>query len=300
LIKPDKEVGKTSVELKTDPISAVNAGADFCPNCSEQLSGQYCFRCGEKRVDRDRLSLNYFIRNSVHELIDIEHSKLWKTFSALVFRPGLLTNEYLAGRKSRYLTPLKVCLVIFGLSLFLYSIYKPVAVYDLETFIESDQSGTWRSAIGELAEKSKLARNVFIEKVNEKWQAYVSLFQITNVIFFALLLQIAYLFSQRYFVEHLIFSLHFLSFSFLSTVILWPVYILVGVKPTTASLLLSVFVTLIGIIYLFFALRKVYEQSLVLTLLKTALLYIGSYLIVLSIMLGTLILACVRVIMSSR
>ncbi|MGI9167763.1 MAG: DUF3667 domain-containing protein [Pyrinomonadaceae bacterium] len=38
----------------------------------------------------------------------IEHSKLWKTFSALVFRPGLLTNEYLAGRKSRYLTPLKV------------------------------------------------------------------------------------------------------------------------------------------------------------------------------------------------
>ncbi len=216
--------------------------------------------------------MKHFIGSSIRELTDIEHSKLWKTFLALVFRPGFLTNEYFAGRKSRYLTPLKVCLIIFAFSLFLYSIYKPVAVYDLGTFIESDRTGTWARAVGELAEKSKLARDVVIEKVNERWQAYVSWFQITNVIFFAFLLKIAYLFSKRYFVEHLVFSLHFLSFSFLSTVILWPVYILIGVKPTTASLLLSLFVTLVGVIYLFVALRTVYKQTLVMTLLKTAVL----------------------------
>ena len=113
------------------------------------------------------------------------------------------------------------------------------------------------------------------------------------------MLKISYLFSKRYFIEHLIFSLHFLSFSFLATVILWPVYILIGVKPTTASLLLNLFVALIGIVYLFFALRTVYKQSSVMTLLKTVLLYLGSYLIILSIMLATLILACVNVMMTS-
>lgn len=122
---------------------------------------------------------------------------------------------------------------------------------------------------------------------------------ITNVIFLALLLKIAYLFSRRYFIEHLVFSLHFLSFTFLTTIILWPVYIFVGVKPTTASLLLSLFATLLGIIYLFFALRTVYRQSTAMTLLKTVLLYLGSYLIILSIMLTTLILACVSVMLSS-
>jgi len=289
-----------SLELQTKPVSSVNDSADFCPTCNEPLLGPYCYRCGEKRVDRDRLSLRHFIGNSVHELIDIEHSKIWKTFHALVLKPGFLTNEYLAGRKSRYLTPLKVCLVIFALSLFLYSIYKPVAVYDLETFIESDRTGTWGKGVNMLAEKGQLAREVFIERVNEKWQNYVSWFQITNVIFFALLLQIVYLFSRRYFAEHLIFSLHFLSFTFLSTVILWPVYIFVGVKPTTASLLLSLFVTLIGIVYLYLALRTVYQQSLPMTLLKTAMLYIGSNLIILTIMLATLVLACVNVIVSAR
>jgi hypothetical protein len=286
------------VQTKSAPPADEHA-ADLCPNCRAELIGQYCHRCGEQRVDRARLSLKHFIGNSIHELIDLEHSKLWKTFYALLFKPGFLTNEYLAGRKSRYLTPLKVCLIVFGLSLFLYSIYKPVAVYDLETLIESDHTGVWGRGVNELAGKTPLARDAFIEKVNEKWQTYISWFQITNVIFFALLLKIVYLFSRRYFVEHLIFSLHFLSFTFLSTVILWPLYILIGVKPTPASLLLSLIVTLIGLVYLFFALRMVYRQSAAMTLLKTALLYSGSYLIILTIMLATLVLAFVNVIISA-
>jgi hypothetical protein len=290
------------MRLEPPPIAASatgSASAYFCPNCNEQLIGQYCHGCGEKRVEREHLSLKHFARNSVHELIDIEHSKIWKTFSALMFRPGFLTNEYLAGRKSRYLTPVKVCLIIFAASLFLYSIYKPVAVYDLGTMIESDETGTWDTGVTKLAGQKQLPRDEFIERVNEKWQAYVSWFQLANVILFALLLQIVYLFSERYFAEHLIFSLHFLSFTFLSTAILWPVYIVVGLKPTTASVLVNIFVTLVGFVYLFFALRTVYQQSTAMTLMKTALLYVGSYIIILSIMLGTLILACANVLITS-
>jgi hypothetical protein len=290
-----------SFEVQTNPaLTAVAAhAADLCPNCNKELIGQYCHVCGEQRVEPDRLSLKHFVGNSVHELIDLEHSKLWKTFYALLFKPGFLTNEYLAGRKSRYLTPLKVCLIVFGASLFLYSIYKPVAVYDLETMIASDATGTWEKGINELAGKTQLARDAFIEKVNERWQTYVSWFQISNVIFFALLLEIIYIFSRRYFVEHLIFSLHFLSFSALSIVILWPAYFFIGVKPTPASLVLSLIATLIGVVYLFFALRTVYRESSAMTLLKTALLYTGSYIIILTITLATLVLAFVNVIVSS-
>jgi len=97
-----------SWELQTKSVSAVDASAELCPNCNEQLIGQYCNRCGERRVERDQLSLKHFIGSSIRELTDIEHSKLWKTFLALVFKPGFLTNEYFAGRKSRYLTPLSM------------------------------------------------------------------------------------------------------------------------------------------------------------------------------------------------
>jgi len=282
--------------VESEPL---DASEDLCSNCNEHMLGQFCSHCGEKRVGRDKLTLKHFIGSSVRELTDIEHSKIWKTFYTLVLRPGFLTTEYFAGRKSRYLMPLKLCLIIFAASLFLYSIYKPVAVYNLETFIESDQTGTWVSMINELAEKKQIPQNVLIEKINDKWQVYVSWLQITNVIFFALLLQIAYIFSRLYFVEHLIFSLHFISFTFLSTIILWPVYLFVGVKPTTASLMVSLLVFLVTLIYLFFAIRTFYKQSTGMTLLKTALLYTGSYLIAVSIMMATLILAFLHVLISS-
>ncbi len=81
----------------TDESEAFDVSADFCSNCNEQMSGPFCRQCGEKRVDRDKLSLKNFVGNSVRELTDIEHSKIWKTFYALVFKPGFLTNEYFAG-----------------------------------------------------------------------------------------------------------------------------------------------------------------------------------------------------------
>ena len=36
--------------------------------------------------------------------------RLWKTLSALLFRPGFLTREYLAGRRRRYIRPARLFL----------------------------------------------------------------------------------------------------------------------------------------------------------------------------------------------
>ncbi len=37
--------------------------------------------------------------------------KFWKTLAALLFRPGFLTREYLAGRRRRYIGPARLFLV---------------------------------------------------------------------------------------------------------------------------------------------------------------------------------------------
>jgi Protein of unknown function (DUF3667) len=44
-----------------------------------------------------------------HPLLD---TKLWKTLVPLVLRPGLLTEEFLAGRRTRYVRPLKLFLTV--------------------------------------------------------------------------------------------------------------------------------------------------------------------------------------------
>ena len=295
------ELQTTQPALTSDVIDVADDVAIVpaaCVNCGERLSGDYCHACGEKRVEHGALSLKRFAGDAFQQLIDLEHSKIFKTLKSLLFKPGFLTNEYVAGRRMAYLSPLKLCLIIFGISLFLYTVYRPVAVYDVRTMIESDQTGTWEKAFKTLAAEKQSALDEFIARVNEKWQNYVSLFQITNVVFLAILLQVVYFFTKRFFVEHLVFALHFLSFTFLLTVILWPLYTMVGVKLTAASATVSIIVTAISIVYLFFALRAVYRQPLALTLLKTLVVYAGSYLILVSLMIGTLLLALAHVMLS--
>ena len=45
---------------------------------------------------------------------DLTHadSRLWRTLAALLFKPGHLTREFLAGRRARYLPPVRLYLVL--------------------------------------------------------------------------------------------------------------------------------------------------------------------------------------------
>ena len=84
---------------------------DRCPNCESEREGEYCGQCGQKRTHPQNLTVIGFLKNALHELTDLD-SKFFKTFIALLFRPGQLTAEYLADRKERFITPVKLYLLI--------------------------------------------------------------------------------------------------------------------------------------------------------------------------------------------
>ena len=280
------------------PLSETDvSAAGACPSCGELLVGRYCHACGEERAEGRELSLRHFVRKSLHEITDIEHSKAFRTVSALVTKPGFLTTEYLAGRRNLYLTPLKICFVVFALYLFFYSFYKPASLFDIGRLVEADATGKIaKFLINRQAAKAGLAPEVFVEKINERWHGYMSLLQISSVLFFAGMLQIAYLRSRRYFVEHLVFSMHFLSFAFLFSVLMWPLNLLTGLNPSVARMFVFVPALILTGAYLFYALRRVYRQSTAVTLIKTVALSFGYHLILAFLILLTMILAYVHVL----
>ncbi len=281
-------------------LAAGGGAGEPCPVCGERLIGPFCHRCGEERPHPERLSLGHFFRHAVAELTDFERSKVFVTVRSLFLRPGFLTNEWIAGRKSPYVSPLKLLLVVFALYLFLFTFYRPVAVYDLQTMVDNDWTGQWPRMIAEISAELGLEPAEFIARVNEKWQAYVSLLQLGAVVLTALLLKLAYLLTARRFVEHFVFSLHLFSFTYLLPVVTWPIYLLTGVGLSRANAALSAVSVVVGLAYSFLALRNVYGQPFVWTLLKTGLLYVGSYLILMALMLFTLLLAGVHVAVATR
>ena len=266
-----------------------------CPNCGEALVGDYCHRCGEKHLESRDLSVRHFLQEAAQELTSVEHSKLFHTLLALLARPGLLTNEWIAGRRKRYLKPLNLFLGVFAVSLFAYSVYKPVSRFDVGRIVSYDKTGKLMEMIGRHAEKRHMEAGEMIDQMSERWQRFVSLSQLLFVVSCALVLQLIFVFTRRYFVEHLVFSIHFVSFSTLTLVLLWPVYFLIGLKPGGATTAVVVLKWLLDFVYMFFAVRAVYRLGNVKTLLSSLLLVLGYFASYLLIYASTLIAAMITV-----
>jgi len=81
-----------------------------CLNCRAELTGPYCAQCGQ-RAQLRRLTIGALSHDALHDLVHLD-SRVWRTLVALLLMPGKLTNEFIAGRRTVYLPPFRLYLVL--------------------------------------------------------------------------------------------------------------------------------------------------------------------------------------------
>ena len=80
-----------------------------CENCGALLTGRWCSQCGQAAIDYRR-SFRHVIVDVLDSFLNWD-SKFFATIVWLIIRPWHLTNEFLAGRRVRYLHPLRLYLL---------------------------------------------------------------------------------------------------------------------------------------------------------------------------------------------
>src|SRR5438874_1353348 len=80
-----------------------------CENCGAPLAGRYCAQCGQAAIDYRR-TFRHVIVDVLDSFLNWD-SKFFATIGWLIARPWHLTNEFLAGRRVRYLHPLRLYLL---------------------------------------------------------------------------------------------------------------------------------------------------------------------------------------------
>src|SRR5437762_1676762 len=80
-----------------------------CENCGAQLRGHWCAQCGQPAIDYRR-SFRHVIIDVLDSFLNWD-SKFFATIGWLIARPWYLTNEFLRGRRVRYLHPLRLYLL---------------------------------------------------------------------------------------------------------------------------------------------------------------------------------------------
>jgi Protein of unknown function (DUF3667) len=225
------------------------AGSARCLNCSTELKGPFCYYCGQP----DRNFMRFFpalLRDLMEDLLDLD-SRFVRTLKPLLFKPGRLTRDYLHGRRFRYTPPMRLYIFSSIAFFLLAALLSSNAIIDQTTAGESggkplfdtkdisfndepwDRETNpvdipwlpdWLNDLtnDEIEESPEKARqlnanpNLIVDKVFDILPA--TMFVLLPVV--ALIFKFWYLFAKRYFVEHLIFSLHNHAFLFTGLILL--------------------------------------------------------------------------------
>src|SRR4029077_15355746 len=81
-----------------------------CENCGTPLHGHWCAKCGQAAVEYRR-SFRHVIVDVLDSFLNWD-SKFFATIGWLIARPWHLTNQFLAGRRVRYVHPLRLYLLV--------------------------------------------------------------------------------------------------------------------------------------------------------------------------------------------
>ncbi len=107
-----------SLAASGGPAHHGHGASGACLNCGTTLmeGARFCSLCGQDTANHPP-SLMEFAHEFVSHYVAVEGT-LWKSLWGLMAKPGFLTREYLAGRKQRYVLPLRLLLTL-GLLFFM-------------------------------------------------------------------------------------------------------------------------------------------------------------------------------------
>jgi len=206
-----------------------------CKNCDTPLEAdfRFCPQCGQMNIEFER-PLSELLGEALREAIDID-GRAARTLWALMRRPGLLTSEFLTGRRRLFTPPVRLYLVISVL-FFLLTAWiagKGILLNEGQT-LEADAVGQAR---------------LFAD--------YVPQLMFVLLPVFALLLKVA--FRKRFYFDHIIHSLHLHSAAYIVLALMLPLERAASGSVLAMAAQLILFIYLLA--YFVISVHKVYGTS---------------------------------------
>lgn len=219
-----------ALPVKFATVQPMNEKCTNCRNCGEALAGQYCSHCGQ-REGRGDLSFGELAGELLHDVINWD-SRFWRTLVPLMFRPGFLTAEYIAGRRARYVPPFRLYLIVsFVLFLVVSLLAGGAGVMqaeqggtnngedgdDVQLYISlaDEDSQQWLKDLDKRLQNNTQKLTGDPGRLIESMVEYLPQMMFVLLPVFALLLKFCYLTSSYQYLHHLVFTLHFHSFVYL-------------------------------------------------------------------------------------
>lgn len=259
----------------------------ICKNCGTKLQGEFCHSCGQSSV---------IVRRPAKELIEDTFSYLFQwdtrlmhTLQYLFFKPGKLSADWVEGKRMRYVPPFRLYII----SSFILFLLVGIATHGGSVGFQqvSDESTNASEELlraeAEAIEQDQWLSAFILRGANralEDPEAYLRkiLTNLPKAAFlllpvFALLHMATEISKDRFYIDYLVFSLHFHSFAFLLLALILVIGFIYEPAGDVADIL-----NLCTPVYAIIGIRRLNPQGWTKSCLKGILIF-GGYSIILII-----------------
>lgn len=212
-----------------------------CKNCNTPLTGEYCHQCGQQ--DKQSIRSVFAVVGDLFGELGHWDSRFYRTLRGLFLKPGFLSSEFMKGRHAFYVPPLRLYFFISLISFMVLT--SQVTFNDSQSKSEARQSETevsesdsnestvrrgFELEFGDIPWLNEEQTRMFEQKLQhlkqnpqlftQKLISMTPQMMLLMLPFWALYLKVLYLFSNRYYLEHLTVALHTHAFLLLSLMLL--------------------------------------------------------------------------------
>ena len=137
-----------------------------CLNCGAELQGHFCHVCGQENL-QIKENFGHLMGHAISDYFHFDE-KFFHTLKPLLFQPGKLTVEYMAGKRTQYLHPIRVYIFI-SLIYFLLLFSNQAEQREVEKKQVSTEQAldSVKNSIANDKELTPEGKKVALEKINQ-------------------------------------------------------------------------------------------------------------------------------------
>lgn len=246
-----------------------------CSNCSHPVQGKFCSHCGEKVLDPKKdFSFLHFAEETLEGFTHLD-TKLLRSFKYLLFKPGYLSLENVNGKRTPYFKPIQFFII---LSIAFFIIFPSASSFfananDMIRGYEEHNYGNligfdMQSKVNEIVSRKSISSDEAIQQIHQKASVQSKTYLLILIPFWSLFFYFLFYRKRTYFVEHLIFSTHNISFFILLDIMFIAVFKFVLQADFIGDKQLY-FLFLVYLLYIGIAVRKFYGCGFFQTAIKS-------------------------------
>ena len=133
-------------------------GRQVCSNCGTEFEGVYCPQCGQSAAVK-RITLGRALHNFLTQVMGLQ-ANLPRTLIDLLYRPGYLVADYLAGKRRHYANPFSTILLLATLFILANQYMMRTDIVEATSHVSSQLSSELSQSMGVSTVESDLSEQI--------------------------------------------------------------------------------------------------------------------------------------------